>query len=93
MEKLENYQKYVSIITDEMKIKESLDFDKHNRCFTGFTMMGDINDHVSLLQNCSPQLATKAFAIMVRGIFVKFNFPFASQLFPYENVKVVTTLQ
>ncbi len=64
-----------------MKIKEGLIFDKIRGEFIGHTKMGEIIDHLSCSKN---QVATQCLTIMVRGIFTKLNFPFAS--FPVKKL-------
>ena len=41
---LPSSRRYISIIIDEMKIKEGLVFNKHSGKIIGFTSLGDIND-------------------------------------------------
>ena len=73
--------KYVSILLDEMKIKEGLVYNKFSGEVIGFTDLGTINDEfASLEQNeASPscQIATHILAVMVRGILFSLEFPLA----------------
>ena len=46
---LEDWQKFVGIIFDEMKIKEV--FDKHECKIKGFIDLGDINNHLMIFEN------------------------------------------
>lgn len=66
-----------------MKVQEDLVFDKHGRNLLGFVNLGAINEQLQDLerevQMAQPHqsLATHMLTIMVRGIFVKVEFPFA----------------
>ena len=81
---LKDHEKYVCLIADEMKIKESLVFDKHQNELIGFTNLGEINDNIDLLETKLVQndkqntIATSVFVIMVRGLITKINFPYAT---------------
>ena len=90
----EERNKYVTLIWDEMKIKEGLVFDKYNCQLIGFVDCGDIN-HIldSLEHQCtSPDkephsnrnVATHMLVFMVRGIFSALVFPYAQ--FPTNGV-------
>lgn len=76
---LEEYQKCVACIMDEMHIKEDLVFSKHMGTLIGFTNLGTIND--LLLQyersldseNDSPaHLAKSMLVFFIRGLFTNF---------------------
>ena len=100
---LEEWQKFVGIIFDEMKIKEGLVYDKHECKIKGFIDLGDINNHLMIFENSITDtsnhnsstntlpVAKQMLTFMVRGIFIKLNFPYAQyptvgitaeQLFP-----------
>ena len=100
---LEDWQKFVGIIFDEMKIKEGLVFDKDECKIKGFIDLGDINNHLMIFENsitdtsshnsstCTLPVAKQMLTFMVRGIFIKLDFPYAQyptvgitaeQLFP-----------
>ena len=82
---LENHQKYVSIVFDEMKIKEGLVYDKHECKVIGFVDVGTINNHLQLYeqtmqdeaQQSKPAIAKHMLVFMVRGLFVNLQFPYA----------------
>ena len=80
---LSHYYRYVVVILDEMKIQEDLVFDKHGRNLLGFVNLGAINDQLQDLEReiqmnkPHESLATHMLTIMVRGIFMKVEFPFA----------------
>lgn len=42
-----DFQKYVCLVFDEVKVKEDLIYDKHSIELLGFVKIGDINDHLS----------------------------------------------
>lgn len=95
---LEPWQKNVSIIFDEMKVKSDLVYSRATGKLIGFTDMGDINEEVRKLQGeCGDESPEKremtryVNVFMVRGIFTKLVYPFGyfgspglsgEQLFP-----------
>ena len=72
------------VMIDEMKIHEDLVFDKHGHDLLGFVNLGAVNEQLQELekeaQAAKPHenLATHMLTVMVRGIFVKLEFPYAS---------------
>ena len=71
---------YVVIIFDEMKVRESLVFDKHSTSVIGFASLGDLNDQFKQLEQSNsdhPTIATHLLAVMVRGVFSSLRFPYA----------------
>ena len=48
---LEEFEKCVCIVGDEMKIRERLVYDKNNGELIGFTNLGDINEHLQQLES------------------------------------------
>ena len=90
LDKLPDHKKYVVLLFDEMKVKESLVYDKHSAEVIGFVELGDVNEHLAQLeQSCSNQdkqhqVATHILALMVRGVFTTLRFPFAH--FPSQTV-------
>ena len=88
---LEEFEKCVCIVGDEMKIREGLVYDKNNGELIGFTNLGDINEHLQQLESDlddgkshPPFLASSVFVVMVRGLFIGINFPYAT--FPTQNL-------
>ena len=91
----EEWKNYVVLLVDELKVKESLVFDKHDCKVIGFVELEDIDYHLSQLEkqsdtNC-PQVATHLLTFMVRGLLTSLKFPYAhfstdslsgDQLFP-----------
>ena len=82
--------RFVVLIIDEMKIREDLVFDKTGTCLHGFVNLGDVNNQLRQLEmqpdtkkphDC---LATQMLTVMVRGIFIKLEFPYAS--FPTQGI-------
>ena len=63
---------------DEMKIKEDLVFDKCGDII-GFVNIGDMDNRLRRMkEGCEEEeVADHMLALMVRGIFVKFDFEFA----------------
>uniref|UniRef100_A0A1X7VEP6 Transposable element P transposase-like RNase H domain-containing protein n=1 Tax=Amphimedon queenslandica TaxID=400682 RepID=A0A1X7VEP6_AMPQE len=90
---LQEFQKYVGLIGDEMYIKEGLVYDKSTGKLVGYCDIGNINNHLLLLEkeymgNDNSQtktvLAKTMMVLMVRGLFMDFEFPYAS--FPTGNL-------
>ena len=79
--KLSESKRYVSLIIDEMKIKEGLVYNKHSGKVIGFTDLGDINNELIQLEKGTdsehPPIATHVLVLMIRGIFFKLEFPYA----------------
>lgn len=84
---LEDHQKYISIIGDEMHIKEGLVFSKSNGELVGYVDVGDINNHLMWLEKeytdkngevVQNTLAKTMMVLMIRGLFLNFTFPYAS---------------
>ena len=84
-DKLEDHQKYVSVVFDEMKIKEGLVYDKHECKVIGFVDVGTINNTLLAYertlkddQQSKPVVAKHMLVFMVRGLFVSnIQFPYA----------------
>ena len=76
---LSESKKYVSLIIDEMKIKEGLVYNKQSGNVIGFTDLGDINNHLTQLENGyeHPSVATHVLVLMIHGAFFKLEFPYA----------------
>ena len=73
-------RRYVSLILDEMKIKEGLVYNKFTGEIVGFTHLGDVNDDLRRLEEGTdqpPSVATHTLALMVRGLLFKLEFPYA----------------
>ena len=82
---LEDHQKYVSVIFDEMKIKEGLVYNKHQYKVVGFVDVGAINNILQMYeqtlkdphQSMQPVIAKHMLVFTVRALFVNFRFPYA----------------
>ena len=74
---LEEWQKCVIILIDEMHIKENLVYEKHSGNIIGFTNLGDVNEELLSLEQgrYERSLAQSMVAFMVRGIFTSLKFP------------------
>ena len=84
----------MGILVDEMYVKEGLVFDKHSGALTGFLDLGDITTHLIDYERQSEensealprrQLAKTIVVLMVRGLLVDINFPYAT--FPAASLK------
>ena len=75
--------RYVTLVIDEVHIKEYLMYNKHEGTLVGFVNLGDTNNHLlqfeAALQGDSPQqqLAKSMLVLMVRGLFSKVPFLYA----------------
>ena len=76
---LSESKKYVSLIIDEMKIKEGLVYNKQCGKVIGFVDLGDINDELMQLEKGTehPPIATHILVLMIRDLFFKLEFPYA----------------
>ena len=85
---------FVSVIIDEMYIKEGLVFDKHTGSLTGFTDLGDVCNLLAEYEQqqsgggsttfCRP-VAKCMVVFMVRGLFTSLKFAYAQ--FPSTSTK------
>ena len=91
--------KYVTLILDEMKIREDLVFDKHSCSLLGFTDLGDVSNTLDNFErqckgesnDTTDKVATHMLAFMVRGIFSGLEFPYAH--FPTKEPQVKNYFQ
>lgn len=85
---LPEWKKHVTVLIDEMKVKESLVYDKNEVSVIGFVNLGEINDELSRFEmgGCNPDIADHILAIMVRGIFIHLKFPYAH--FPTRGISI-----
>lgn len=77
---LPDWKKHVVLLIDEMKIKESLVYDKNEAQIIGFVNLGGLDDQLAQLESgeCGPDsVADHLLAVMVRGIFTRIRFPYA----------------
>ena len=80
LDSLEDFQKCICVVFDEVKVKEGLVFDKHSGEIIGFTDLGEANNDIEILEreiDQPPKLAKSMLVFMVRGIFTKLTFPYA----------------
>ena len=79
-----SYNRFVILIFDEMKIREDLVYDKTGVYVHGFVNLGSVNEQLLKLEkdlsSDKPplELATHMLTLMVRGVFIKLEFPYAS---------------
>lgn len=74
IESCQDYEKYVSVIFDEMHIKADLVYEKNTGELVGFCDVGDINNYLlkfqkSFEEDSKPQLAKTMLVFMVRRLF------------------------
>ena len=91
MHTLEEWQKSVILLLDEMHIKENLVYEKHTGTLIGFTYLGEVNEHLLKFEHevnkISPDdkpLAKSMMTFMVRGLFTSLQFPYAQ--FPCASI-------
>ena len=80
MKGLPDWKKHVVLLFDEMKVRESLVYDKHSAQVIGFVHLGDVDNQLSeFAQDSSkhPPIATHILCLMVRGVFSRLRFPYA----------------
>ena len=84
--------KYITIIMDEMYIKEGLVFQKSSGALIGYQDLGDINnllhdaeDQINNPGNHRRPLAKLMLVFMVRGVFTPLKFPYVQ--FPAASTK------
>ena len=87
---LPDWKRHITLVLDEMKIKECLVYDKHETEVIGFADVGKINNHLARFerqcngQECPVSLATHMLVLMVQGIFTGLRFPYVH--FPTANI-------
>ena len=81
-EELEDWQKFVVLLHDEVKIKSDLVYCKHTGELIGFTNLGETNNRLlDLEKECqeesdmTPDIATYMLVFMVRGITTRLEYP------------------
>ena len=82
---LEEWQKFVVLLHDEIKIKSDLVYCKHTGELIGFANLGDVNNSLvdfekqcqNEIANCTPDIATYILAFMVRGVSTRLEYPLA----------------
>ena len=77
-----SYQKarYITIILDEMKVKEDIVYDKTANIIGFCNHLGKINDELLQYEHSEdvhPPVAKQILVVMIRGLFFKFEFPLA----------------
>ena len=77
------FYRHVALIFDEMKIQESLVFEKESGNIIGFINTGDMNSKLKSFEAQikdkaqENEVATHMLALCVRGIFLKLEYPLA----------------
>ena len=78
----EEWQKFVALSFDEIKIKEGIVYDKHECRIIGFVDLGPTNnllavfDNATTVQSSTIPVANHMLTIMVRGILTNLCFPY-----------------
>lgn len=79
-----NLHKYVTLVIDEIYIKNDLVYDKHEGTLVGFVDIGDINNQILQFQDRiangqgehNRPLANTVMMFMVKGLLHKFDYPY-----------------
>ena len=88
-----DFQKYVCLLMDEVRIKEDLVYDKHSSQIIGFINLGHVNNQLLRFQRLQtsdadsslpPPVAKHMLVFMVRGLFQHLEFPYVQ--FPCDNL-------
>ena len=83
---LAEWQKYVGLIFDEMKVKEGIVYNKHSGEVIGFVNLGEVTNQLQEFERLcaddegrvdTPRIAKYVNSFMVRGVFVPMTFPYA----------------
>jgi len=82
---LKDYEKHVSVVFDEMKIKEGLVYNKNEGSIVGFVDLGEVNNTLASFEQSLAQstnhahlpIAKHILVFMVRGLFMSLKFPYA----------------
>ena len=82
VDSLQEWKKYVAVVFDEVKVKEGIVYDKHECRIVGFVDFGDVNNALlaferSMNGDADRTVAKHMLVFMVRGIFIKLQFPYA----------------
>ena len=75
-------RRYVILVFDEMKILEDLVYDKTGVYSHRFVNFGDVNEQLMKLEQSidkdePPELPTHMLTLMVRGLFMNLEYPYA----------------
>lgn len=79
---LQDHQRYVSLILDEMKIKEDIIYKANTGELVGFSNLNDTGNDILKLKQQSikgeiPEVATHVLQLMIRSVTGNFKFPVA----------------
>ena len=79
---LPDFQKFVCLLFDEVRIKEDLVYDKHSSRIIGFINVGNVNNQLLELERLEDGKGNQCIAkhllvFMVRGLFLRLEFPYA----------------
>lgn len=90
--KPQDLAKYVTILVDEMYVREGVVYRKTTGDLTGFVELGDVDTYLDEYERCSLQgsrksreLAKTIVVFMVRGLLTNLLFPYC--VFPVKSLK------
>ncbi len=80
VESLEEWQKYVAVVFDEVKIKEDIVYNKHTSEIIGFVDLGNVTNQMAEIAGQGEfnpnKVATHMLVFMVRSLFTSLEFPY-----------------
>ena len=79
---LPEFQKFVCLLFDEVRVKEQLVYDKYTSQIIGFVDLGEVNNELLDMERSEKGevhqcVAKNILVFMVRGMFLKLEFPYA----------------
>lgn len=79
IDSVDDFQKHVCLVFDEVRIKEDLVYDKHSLQIIGFVNLGNVNNELLKLEHLESGkleqcVATNMLVFMVRNLFSKLEF-------------------
>lgn len=84
LKELKDWETFIALSFDEMKLKEGLVYDKHSDQLVGFVALQGVSNHLlDVERQCHsdtpqpPTLASHMLVVFIRGVFIHFNFPLA----------------
>lgn len=79
IDSLEEWQKYVAVLFDEMKIKEGIVYSKSDCRIVGYVNFGSTNNDLLINEISMDDLPVAKHMLMfvVRGVFIRMKFPYA----------------
>ena len=84
LKELQDWETFVALSFDEMKLKEGFVYNKYSDRLVGFVALHNVTNHLlDVERQCQsdtplpPTLASHMLLVFVRGVFIHLNFPLA----------------